>query len=194
MHHCARTAGHPLKDNYRSKFKRIRLGQDSQQTDMKLSCNAEFVEKVEFCFLETFNNFCVSIRKQLELVAIVVLGNLINTTRGSQFLLIISKSFMSRIRTAPLKIISIFKAVKTFIHAWVINYSAPKKLLATNGKRFTATFFQEVHCIFNIHNVFIWPSIHRQMNRSITFIKLSKWKSAITLTTAHPTEINIRYL
>ena len=102
----------------------------------------------------------------LESVAIDVLGELLKTARGNQYLLVISDRFTKLTKTVPLKGISAAEVAKAFVDHWVFNYGAPKELLADNGKCFTARFFQDVCRILNVHNMFT-TTYHPQTNGQV---------------------------
>ena len=102
----------------------------------------------------------------LEAVAIDVLGELIKTSRGYEYLLVISDRFTKLTKTVPLRGQSAAEVAKAFVNEWVLNYGPPKNLLADNGKCFTSKLFQEVCRILNIHNLFT-TTYHPQANGQV---------------------------
>ena len=99
----------------------------------------------------------------LESVAIDVLGELIRTQRGNEYLLVITDRFTKLTKTVPMKGISAAEVARHFVNEWVFNYGPPKELLADNGGCFTAKFFQSVCKILNVHNQFT-TTYHPQTN------------------------------
>ena len=102
----------------------------------------------------------------LESVCIDVLGELIKTSRGHEYLLVITDRFTKLTKTVPLKGISAAEVAKAFVTHWVFNFGPPIDLLADNGKCFTAKFFQDVCQILNIHNSFT-TTYHPQANGQV---------------------------
>ena len=102
----------------------------------------------------------------LESVAIDVLGELIQTARGNQYILVISDRFTKLTKTVPMKGLSASEVAKHFVNEWVFNYGAPKELLSDNGGCFTAKFFQDVCRILNVHNLYT-TTYHAQTNGQV---------------------------
>ncbi len=102
----------------------------------------------------------------LEAVAIDILGELIKTARGNQYLLVISDRFTKLTKTVPLRTQSATEVAKAFVNEWVFNYGPPSDLLADNGKCFTSKFFQDVCRIINTHNSFT-TTYHPQANGQV---------------------------
>lgn len=122
LHHVARLAGQPGgRKLYQSIQKDIywtALTEDGYAT----------VRRYPICAKKRFL-LCENVRRlqlfsaavPLESVAIDVLGKLIKTARGNQYVLIISNRFTKLTKSIPLKSVSDFKAAKTFVHKWVFN-------------------------------------------------------------------------
>ena len=102
----------------------------------------------------------------LEAVAIDILGELIKTSQGNQYLLVISDRYTKLTKTVPLKSQSATEVAKAFVNEWVFNYGPPLDLLADNGKCFTSKFFQDVCRIINVHNSFT-TTYHPQANGQV---------------------------
>lgn len=90
----------------------------------------------------------------LESVCIDILGRLIRTARGNEYLLVITDRFTKLTRTGPLRTISAMNVARAFVENWVFRYGPPIDLIADNGKQFTSKFFQSVCQILNVHNSF----------------------------------------
>ena len=105
-------------------------------------------------------------RRPLEEVSIDILGELIRTKRGNQYLLVITDRYSKLVRTVPLKRITAFSIAKAFVDHWVYVYGPPLSLLADNGKQFVARFFHEVCRILKIKNVFT-TTYHPQTNGQV---------------------------
>lgn len=72
-------------------------------------------------------------RTPLESVEIFVLGELIRTPRGHQYLLVITDRHTKLVRTIPVKTDSALEVARNLVHEWVFNYRPPVELLADNG-------------------------------------------------------------
>ncbi|CDF40678.1 unnamed protein product [Chondrus crispus] len=102
----------------------------------------------------------------LEFVAIDILGELMTTSRGNWYILVISDRYSKLVRTVPLKKISAAHIAQAFVHNWVFIYGPPVKLLSDNGTQFTAKYFQNICRILGIRNVFT-TKYHPQANGQV---------------------------
>ena len=102
----------------------------------------------------------------LESVALDIYGELVRTSRGNQYLLVISDRFTKLTKTVPLKSVSAAEIAKAFVNEWVFNYGPPVDLLADNAKYFSSKFFQSVCNILNVHNSFT-TTYHPQANGQV---------------------------
>lgn len=167
IHHYARLAGHP---GGRKLYQSIR--KDMYWPALAVDCYAT----VRRCSTCAKNRIQLRLQAEplqlfpasgpLESVAIDVLGELIKTVRGNQYLLIISDRFTKLTKSVPLKSISAAEVAKAFVNEWVFNYGPPKELISDNGKCFTAKFFQDVCRILNIQNSFT-TTYHPQTNGQV---------------------------
>ena len=123
----------------------------------------------------------------LESVAIDILGELIKTARGNQYLLVISDRFTKLTKTVPLKGQSAAEVAKAFVDHWVFNYGPPSDLLADNGKCFTAKFFQDVCRILNVHNTFT-TTYHPQTNGQVERYNRTLKAAIRSYLDEHPTD------
>lgn len=96
----------------------------------------------------------------LELIAIELLGELIQTKRGNRFLLLIADKFSNLTRKTLMKSITVQSVVKVFINHWVMAYGRPCWRLSGNGRKLTAIIFQHVCQILEMENLFTKTS-HR---------------------------------
>lgn len=75
-------------------------------------------------------------------MAIDVLGELIRTLRGHQYILIITERFPKLVRTITQKRITALTVAKAFVTYKVFVYGPPVPLLSDNSLQFTSKFFQ----------------------------------------------------
>lgn len=99
----------------------------------------------------------------LEFVAIDILGPLPRSTKGHQYILVITDRFTKLTRVTPLHSITAIAVAKAFIDDWVFSYGAPARLLSDNGSQFTAKLFQSACAQLGIKNVFT-TAYHPQTN------------------------------
>ncbi len=164
IHHYARLAGHPggrkLYQTIRRSMYWPALAVDCYATSRRCSTCARNRIKLRknVTELQLF-----PAKAPLESVAIDVLGELIKTARGHEYLLVITDRFTKLTKTVPMKGISAAEVAKHFVNEWVFNYGPPKDLIADNGGCFTAKFFQSVCKILNVHNSFT-TTYHPQTN------------------------------
>ena len=102
----------------------------------------------------------------LEFVSIDILGDLITTSQGKRFLLVITDRFSKLVRTVPLKRITEAAIALELVRHWVLVYGPPALLLSDNGGKFPARFFQDVCRIIGIKNLFI-TTYHPQCNGQV---------------------------
>ena len=167
IHHYSRLEGHP---GGRKLYQSIR--KDMYWPSLAVYCYAT-VKRCPTCAKNRFK-----LRKSvkelqlfaasapLESVSIDVLGELLKTARGNQYLLVISDRFTKLTKSIPFKGVSAAEAAKAFVNEWVLNYGTPKEILSDNGKCFTAKFFQDVCRIMNVHNSFT-TTYHPQTNGQV---------------------------
>lgn len=67
---------------------------------------------------------------RLEFVAIYILGELIKTGRGNQFLLVVAYRFSKLVRTVPMGSITAASVAQAFFTHWVMPYRPPIWLLS----------------------------------------------------------------
>lgn len=99
----------------------------------------------------------------LEYVSIDILGELVRTKRGFQYLLVMTDRFSKLPRTVPLKRIAAAAIAQAFIKDWVYVYGPPLNMLSDNGKQLVPKFFQNACRIFGVKNVFS-TKYHPQTN------------------------------
>lgn len=101
-----------------------------------------------------------------EMVAIDNLGELLRSSRGNRYILVITDRFSKLVQTAPLKRITAAEIAKAFVNNWVFVYGPPKKLLSDNGTQFTSLTFQSICKILGIQNLFT-TTYHPQANGQV---------------------------
>ena len=102
----------------------------------------------------------------LESVALGIFGKLLKTSRGNQYLLVISDRFTKLTRVVPLKSTKAAEIARTFVNEWVFSYGPPKELLSDNAQYFSSKFFQSVCKILNVENQFT-TTYHPQANGQV---------------------------
>ena len=90
----------------------------------------------------------------LESVYIDILGELVRTTRGNRYLLVIVDRFTKLVKTVQLKNISAILVGRAFVTHWVFNFGPPTDLISDNRKQFTSKFFLDGCRILKVHNAF----------------------------------------
>ena len=99
----------------------------------------------------------------LEYVSVDILGPLLRTRRGMEYLLVITDRFSKIVRTIPMMRITAEEVAKAIVHNWIFVYGPPVYLFSDNAKQFNAKFFQKVCRILGIKNVFT-TTYHPQTN------------------------------
>lgn len=102
----------------------------------------------------------------LELVAIDILCEVVNTRRGNHFLLEISVRLSKLTRTIPMKTIMAASVLHAFVTHWVMDYGPSIWLLTDNGKQFSAKIFQDVFRLLGTENMFTTTD-HPQANGQV---------------------------
>lgn len=121
----------------------------------------------------------------LESVCIDILGPLIRTARGHEYLMVISDRFTKLTRMIPMRGISAPAVERAFVDSWVFTYGPPLDLLADNGRQFTSKFFQGVCDALNIHNSFT-TTYHPQTNGQVECFNRSIASSLKAYVADHP--------
>ena len=101
--------------------------------------------------------------KQLEYVAMDILGLLPQTKHGMRFILVITDQFTKITKAEPIRTVTSLAVDRALYKAWVFHYGTPKILLTGNGTQFTATFFRKVCRILKIRKAFT-AECHPQTN------------------------------
>ena len=99
----------------------------------------------------------------LQDVAMDLLGPLIRTPRGNEFILIITDRFSKLVKAVPMSSTTGYNVARAFLRNWVFNYGAPRSVLTDNGKQFTSKFLLQVHRVMNIKSV-LTTAYHPQTN------------------------------
>ena len=105
-------------------------------------------------------------RRPLEFVAIDILGPLPRSTKGNQYLLVISDRFSKMTRAIPLKSITSMTVARAFVENWIYPYGPPAYLLSDNSGQFASKFFQKICQIMGIRNLFT-TAYHPQTNGQV---------------------------
>ncbi len=167
IHHYARLAGHP---GGRKLYAAIR--RNMYWPAMAVDCYAT-VRRCPTCAKNR-----IKLRKNtttlqlfpangpLEAIAIDIMGELIKTSRGNQYLLVITDRFTKLTKTVPLRGVSSAEIARAFVNEWIFNYGPPLDVLADNAKYFSSRFFLDVCRILNIHNSFT-TTYHPQANGQV---------------------------
>ena len=90
----------------------------------------------------------------LESVAIDIFGPLLLTSRGNQYLLVMTDRYSKLTKSVPIKTTSAETVARAFTDEWALTYGPPKSLLADNGAYFNSKFFTSVCTILSVENKF----------------------------------------
>ena len=90
----------------------------------------------------------------LESVAIDIFGPLLRTSRGNEYLLMITDRYSKLSKAVPMKTVSAAAVATAFTDEWALTYGPPTDILADNGGAFNSKFFTSVCTILNVRNKF----------------------------------------
>lgn len=86
-------------------------------------------------------------------VAIDIMGPLLTTKRGNEFLLVSTEMFVKLVRMVPLRSITAFLVAHRFLTHRIFAYSPPIEVLSDNEKQFASRLFQGVCWILDVKNL-----------------------------------------
>jgi len=99
----------------------------------------------------------------MDFVGIDLLGPLRKSSKGNEYLLVITDRFSKFTKTVPLRDIRARTVAKAFCDHWVFNFGPPRYVLSDNGKQFASKFFLSVCSTLRIRNLFT-SAYHPQTN------------------------------
>lgn len=99
----------------------------------------------------------------MDFVGMDLLGPLRKTTRGNEYLLVITDRFSKYTKTVPLSSIKVQPVAKAFCDHWVYDFGPPRYVLSDNGKQFASKFFVAVCNTLRIRNL-VTSAYHPQTN------------------------------
>ena len=120
-------------------------------------------------------------------MAIDIFGELVKTSRGYQYILVVSDRFSKLTKTIPLKSVSAEEVARAFTNEWVFNYGKPRTLLSDNGTCFTSRFFQNVCSILNVTNQFT-TTYHPKTNGQVERYNRTLKAALKSYTDEHPND------